>query len=93
MILDLSPADITILVGALTGVCGTTAAVIQHLYSSRETERNARLSDAEKYTSAMLEVQEKLRAEDAKEIADLRARVDHYSSPEFRLPPRRRSKP
>ncbi len=92
MILDLSPADITVIAGAVTAVCGTGAAVIQHLYASREADRKEHIATVERYTAAMLDVAEKLRLEGEKEIAELRDEVKHYSSPEFRAPPRRKAK-
>lgn len=73
-----------------TGIAGTVTAVVRHLYLARETERAARLADAERYTAAMLDVQQRLRAEDAREKAELRAKLDEYTAPPSRPSPARR---
>lgn len=90
MILDLDGAALTVLCTVATGIGTAIAATIRHLYVSREEERNARLSDASQFTAAMLDVQARLRAEDAKEIAELRAKVDHYADAPPSRPSRRR---
>ena len=90
MILDLDGAALTVLCTVATGIGTAITAVIRHLYVGREQERNARLSDASQFTAAMLDVQARLRAEDAKEIAELRAKVDHYADAPPSRPSRRR---
>ena len=84
MLIDISAGDIPAICGAGAVIVGPIVAAIRHLYVGRENERNARLADAERFTAAMLDVANRLRAEDARESAELRAKLDAYAVP----PPR-----
>lgn len=92
MTLDLDATSVSIVLGAAGTLAAPIVAVIRHLYLARETERAARLADAERYTAAMLDVQSRLRAEDAREKAELQAKLDQYTAPPSRpgTPPRRK---
>jgi len=92
VILDIDGAAMAVICTVATSIGTAIAATIRHLYVSREDERNARLSDASQFTTAMLDVQARLRAEDAKEIAELRAKVDHYAEAPPSRPSRRRTR-
>jgi len=92
VILDIDGAAMAVICTVATSIGTAIAATIRHLYVSREDERNARLSDASQFTTAMLDVQARLRAEDAKGIAELRAKVDHYAEAPPSRPSRRRTR-
>lgn len=90
MTLDLDTTALSAIFGAFGALATTVGAIVRHLYLARETERAARLADAERYTAAMLDVQQRLRAEDAREKAELRAKLDEYTAPPSRPSPARR---
>ena len=92
MTLDLDGTAIAVISGAVTTIFGGIAGVIRHLYVGREKERDARLEDARAHTAALLDFQQRLRAEDEREKAELQARLDAALAPRSSAG-RRKAKP
>lgn len=77
-----------------TGIAGTVTAVVRHLYLAREAERAARLADQATFTTEMLAAAKALREEDARENAELRAKLEAATAPppSTRMTARRKSR-
>ena len=96
MTLDLdAPAISALSAVALAGV-GAVTGIVRHLWISLDAERRGRLEDRAAYTEAMLAAAKALREEDARENAELRAKLEAVAAPPSQrsLPaPRRKPRP
>ncbi len=82
MTVEIDSTVFTAIVGAVGAVVATLAGVIAHLYLGRERDRAA-------YMAEMLAVAKTLREEDARENAELRAKLEALHTP----PPSQRTLP
>lgn len=86
MSVEIDSTVFTVISGSVGTVIATLAGVVAHLYFGREKDRAA-------YMAEMLAVAKTLREEDARENAELRAKLEalHAPPPSQRaLPPARR---
>ena len=82
MTVEIDSTVFSAIVGAVGAVVATLAGVIAHLYLGRERDRAA-------YMAEMLAVAKTLREEDARENAELRAKLEALHTP----PPSQRTLP
>lgn len=96
MIITLDAAELTAVLGVVGAIAGAVAGVIRALYKGRETEREGRLADRVTFTTEMLAVGKTLREEDAREITELRAKLEAAvippTPPRALAPTRRKSR-
>ncbi len=96
MLIDLDAPATTALGVVATAVIGAITGIVRHLWVSLDAERKGRLEDRATFMATMLETAKTLREEDAREMADLRAKLDASLAqppPSQRtLPPRRKSR-
>lgn len=93
MIIDLDAPATTALGVVATAVIGAVTGIVRHLWVSLDAERRGRLEDRAAYTEAMLSAAKALREEDARENAELRAKLEAVAAPPPStrgLPPPRR---
>lgn len=92
MTFDLDGTGLAAILGSVGAGLATLAAGVRHLWVSLEAERRGRLEDRAAYTEAMLAAAKALREEDARENAELRAKLEQAAlpPPSTRAPARRK---
>ena len=96
MLIDLDAPATTALGAIVTAAVGAATGIIRHLWVSLDAERRGRLEDRAAFTEAMLSAAKALREEDARENAELRAKLEAAAQPppstRGPTPPRRKSR-
>ena len=92
MLIDLDAPATTAPGAIVTAAAGAATGIIRHLWVSPDAERRGRLEDRAAFTEAMLSAAKALREEDARENAELRAKLEAVHPPPSQraLPPPRR---